>query len=95
MSDKILTLREAIAIASIIDAAQRGVRVAKLHDDGHVTYGVARSIGGNADSGFPFARNDQDVRDLYLRVSGTMEYAWSIADMVDKIGVTYFLDVSK
>jgi hypothetical protein len=60
-----VTVQLATHLAAIVSAAQRGARVAWLHDD-RVGYGTARSIG---DEGGGFARADEDIRNCHLRVT--------------------------
>lgn len=59
-----LTIRDAVDLAAIIEAAQRGSKVRWLSPEDAVLEGVARSI-GTAEGSF----HDGDVRDAYLRVS--------------------------
>ena len=61
-----MTIEETIQAAEILRAAQTTAKVAYLLESGDVAYGTARSVGNDRGA---FARNGEDVRDLFLRVT--------------------------
>lgn len=76
------------ALSTITDAAIHCYRVARLMPSGDVIEGVARSIG---DENGNFLKSDEDVRDGYLRVSGTFEYFWPIRELMPQIHDSTFV----
>lgn len=83
-----LTVADVVSLAAIVDAAARGVRVARVSDfddgtgDG-VVWGTARHIvADDQTAAFPAASDD--VRDCWLRVtlSTGMEAFWPVEDLV-------------
>jgi hypothetical protein len=77
------TTRDATAMAVIQDLAHRGARLARMMPDGDtVIYGTARSLGDATAS--RFARSDEDVRELYLRVTTVQgfECFWPVLDLI-------------
>lgn len=78
---------EVMAAAQIIEAARAGKRVARLLPDGYIVRGVARSV-GREDFNFDYTT---DVRKLYLRVSGTVEHAWPMTELMDELATTTFV----
>jgi len=83
MTDRVLTTADALAIATILDAAHSGRRVSWLVSGGHVITGVARHI--VRDDSFNFLRGDEDVRDGYLRVSDLFERLLAVTDVIEWI----------
>ena len=86
--DRTLTAADALAIATILDAAHNGRRVRWLArgltaGDHHVVTGVARHI--VRDDSFNFLRGDEDVRDGYLRVSDLFERLLYVPDVIEWI----------
>jgi hypothetical protein len=84
-----LTLSDAVALADIIRAAQSNAPVAYSNDDGAtVVFGQARSVGDERGN---FARDDDDVTDLYLRVTTAQgwEAFWPLREIIDahKVGL--------
>ena len=81
--DRTLTTRQVRALAAIVDACDAGSRVTWLvSDDSAATIdGVARHIVLDPQT-FAFI-GDDDVRDGFLRISGTFEHALPIARVID------------
>ena len=76
----IVTVPQIWQLHVITDAASRSAKVRWLADDGHtIREGTARHIVQSPEN-FGFIRDDQDVRDAYLRITSStgMEYAVSI-----------------
>jgi hypothetical protein len=95
MTDRKLTLPEAIRLNGVLDAAQRCARVARLDDDGNVTYGTARHLTRHAGDA-AYITNEDDVRDTFLRVTTTAgwEVWWPVADLAEEFGEgTFAVDV--
>jgi hypothetical protein len=88
MTERVLTVADALAIGTMLDAAHKARRVS-WDVDGHVISGVARHIveGGN----FHLLRGDEDVRDGYLRVSSTFEHLLPVPDVLEKIKTGLFV----
>jgi hypothetical protein len=92
--NRILTLSEAVSLASVIDSAIHGRKVARVREsapDG-VIYGTARSVG---DENGNSARNKVDVRDCFLRVTtvGGWDEFWPMAELVSELpGGTFCAD---
>src|SRR5205823_2385349 len=88
--DEPLTLGDVADLAEILRAARSNASVARLVDDGHVLYGVARSIGHANGS---FAGRGDDVRDLFLRVtlSSGLEAFWPVQDLMPEVRHTTFV----
>ena len=82
-----LTLADTVAIAMIVDTAQRTAPVARLIETGSVVYGTARSVGLDADHGFIFLGATDDVRDAFLRVTTAngFDVAWPIRDLIPEV----------
>src|ERR1044072_9646252 len=81
-----LTVREASAIATIIDMAVHGKKVARaIPEDrdgaGHIVYGTARSLQTERGS---FLSDDDDVRDAFLRVTSRagFEHFWPLRELI-------------
>lgn len=79
MADK-FTLRDAGAISPILEAAIGNKRVRRLVDE-RIIEGTARSVGDDRGN---HARRDEDVRDLYLRVTTVhgWEAFWPVAELM-------------
>lgn len=75
------TIRDAVAVNKIIDAAQRCAHVRWL-DDGDIAEGVARCI---AHDGGGFLGGDEDVRDGFLHVSGITERWLPVVDLIGMV----------
>ena len=69
----VLTVRDLLTLAAIINAGCAGVPVAWETDSGDLKTGVIRPV-QLPPSG--------EVREAEVRVSGTWEYLWPIADVV-------------
>lgn len=87
-SDAMVTMADLHALSEITDACIHGRKVARLIDGDNVIEGVARSIG---DENGNFLRRDEDVRNGYLRVSGTFEYFWPIRELMPQIHDSTFV----
>lgn len=80
-----LTASATLHLAAVIRAAHAGAKVGRLMPDGdplagQMLVGIARHVVADENGAFP-GRHD-DVRDCYLRVTGTlMEYFWPLADL--------------
>lgn len=78
---RVLTISDAVKINLICEAAMQGKRVVWTPDEGETVFkGTARSL-GQEDFGFAFG---DDVRDLYLRVTGDSgrEFALAVTDLM-------------
>lgn len=78
---RVLTISDAVKIAIIVEAASQGKRVVWTPDEGETIFkGTARSL-GNENFGFA---HGEDVRDLYLRVTGDSgrEFALAVTDLM-------------
>ena len=97
MSDtraRILSLSDAVALATVLDAAIQGARV-RWVDDNHpdgVNAGTARHIVRDSRSA-AFLGADDDVRDAYLRVTTLAGWeAWlPVADLIGMVRETTFV----
>jgi len=87
MTDRVLTVADALAIATILDAAHNGRRVSwvvpRPGGQFHMITGVARHL--VRDDSFNFLRGDEDVRDGYLRVSDLFERLLYVPDVIEWI----------
>jgi hypothetical protein len=83
-----LTIRQAVDLATICEAAIHSWHVARLVDN-NIIEGTARSIGD--DRGY-FAGPEDDIRDCYLRVTtrSGFEAFWPVAELVPEVG-SYFI----
>ena len=90
-----LNVSRAIALGTVITAAHAGQRVAFIDETGDVSYGTARHIVAAPDN-FGFLRSDEDVRGGYLRTTmrSGFERTDRVADLMDRLGETFFTDVS-
>lgn len=80
-----LSSRAVLALAWVIHAAEREAPVRRLTGDGDVIEGVARRLVISPDNS-AFPGRGHDVRDCYLRVSGTFERFWPVAELVEQFG---------
>ena len=84
-SDKTLTANDYLAIAEVIKAARIGSKVRWVQDNqfDSIASGTARSIG---DEHANFWTTDQDISEVFLRVTSTMgfEYFIPVLDVVEK-----------
>lgn len=71
-----LTITEARLLGRVIDAADREVPVTWLTDSGQTITGVIRGL---------FPAQGQDVRDAQVRVSGTFEHLFTMAEVMAKV----------
>lgn len=80
-SDRPLTVHDAVALATIVEASIHNSYVARVADDGRVMHGTARSIGDDRGA---FLATGEDVRDAYLRVtlSTGFEAFWPVAELI-------------
>lgn len=84
---EILTISDAIYLNQVIDAASQSAKVAWVNDEdaeaGDVRYGTARHIVQGPDD-IGFLRNDQDVRNGYLRITSRtgMEVFLPVRDLM-------------
>lgn len=79
---EVLDINTANALATILGWAQRNARVtwaANGHELDRLITGTVRSVGDELGN---FARNDDDVRDLYLRITATFEFFIPIRDVI-------------
>ena len=84
-----LTVRDALDIAAICEAAIHNQRVAWLYGShGDVMHGIARSIG---DQNGNLAGRDDDIRDCYLRVSATFEHFLPVGEVMAMIRTGEFV----
>lgn len=77
-----VTLRDVQELATVLEFCQHNRPVRWLTDSGNILDGVARSVGD--EKGY-FLRNDDDIRDAYVRISGTFEYFLPIRDVCELI----------
>jgi hypothetical protein len=80
-TDRPLDIGTATTLATVLGWAQRNARITWAADGlvpARLIEGTARSI-GDENGNFEF---DEDVRDLYLRVSGTFEFFLPIEDVL-------------
>ena len=79
----ILTIRDAIALQTIIQAAQTTAKVARAVDGGEVILGTARHI-VKSPTDIGFLNADEDVRDGYLRVTlqNGFEAFWLVRELM-------------
>lgn len=77
-----LTLSQLNRLAMLAEAVGDGRRIARLHDDGIVQSGVARAFTRDG-GGFP--GETEDIRDVFVWVSGITESWWPVAELVDGI----------
>ena len=94
MTDRLLTLHDAVNLSTIVDAAITGARVRWLDEaSGDVRSGTARSIGRGLVDGASFLTDRDDVRDGFLRV--TTDTGWEaflpVADLVPMVRETTFV----
>lgn len=87
-----MTLHTVIRVNSIVEAAQQGQRVAWALEGGRSLYGTARSLGD--EYGY-FQKGTEDVRDLFLRITTEtgLERYELVSDLLEELGVTFFVNV--
>ena len=84
-----LTVRNAIALSTLCEAAIHTWKVARLID-GDVIVGLARSIGDERGN---FAGSNDDIRGEHLRVTtlSGFEAFWPVADLIDEVHSGFFV----
>ncbi len=84
-----MNISDTLAAAEVLQTAQNTARVARLRPDGTVTYGTARSVGDK--TGY-FGRSDQDVREMYLRVTSAtgFEHFWPMRELIEEVSTGEF-----
>lgn len=84
MTERILTVGEAVNLATIIGWAQGNLRLSWLDDRGDVAEGTARSIGDEQGN---FLNGTDDVRDGFLRITTASGFEWFVpmADVLDRV----------
>ena len=89
-SDRPLTRSDAVALATIVEAAIHGTYVGRATESGDVMHGTARSI-GNQTGGFATERDD--IRDEYLRVtlSTGFDAFWPVAELMTEVNSGMFV----
>ncbi|QDF18677.1 hypothetical protein SEA_PUPPER_191 [Gordonia phage Pupper] len=65
MSDT-LTIRDAVALGKIVEWSSTTAKVVRTDAEGNHLFGHARSIGSENGA---FIRDDEDIRDAFLRVT--------------------------
>lgn len=90
MSERILSIADAVSIGAIIGAVHHDSKVARLMSSGDVIVGIPRSIG---DSRGAFLASGEDVRDGFLRVTSTTgwEHFWPMSDLIREHQATTFV----
>lgn len=79
----VLNMRDLTTLAMVAECAQQNRRVRFLaSNSGNVVEGVARSIGDEQGN---FLREDEDVRDGFLRISSTMEWFLPVRDVMQML----------
>lgn len=79
----ILNVGTAVNIGIILSAAQTGARVRWLNAHGDIVEGVARHV--VKDERANFLNETDDVRDSFLRISGTLEYFIPVRELITMI----------
>ena len=87
MSDRKLSVFYAVLLGQMLDML--GHRVRWLTDDGNVLSGVVRHVVRDVKYA-TFPLDTDDIRDCYLRISGTFEYFLPVPEVVAKIGKLEF-----
>ena len=72
-TDGVLTVRDLLTLAAIVNAGRTGVPVAWETASGDIKTGVIRPVQ---------LPSSGDVRQAEVRVSGTFEHLWPIAEVV-------------
>jgi hypothetical protein len=97
-NERPMNLNQAISLASIIRAVQRNSPVARRMespggDDLFNVYGEARRIHRDGEwPGEDYARDTDDVRDLYLEVWTAGEnHHWLVSDLIADMAADYFI----
>lgn len=91
-----LSLRDAVALGTILRAAQTNATVSWLSDESGalIENGVARHIVHDPESA-AFLNDDDDVRDAYLRISATWEYFLPVRRLIEKVQAGEFAIIDK
>ena len=79
---EVLDIDTAVKLATVIGWAQRNAKItwaANGHEFDRLITGTARSIGDELGN---FAKDTDDVRDLYLRVTATFEFFIPVRDVI-------------
>lgn len=78
-----MNLSRLMDIADVVRAAQTGAKVGRLVGE-NVVVGIARSVGNDTGA---FARTNDDVETLYLRVTSLSgwEHFWPIAELATEL----------
>jgi hypothetical protein len=86
----ILTVRDTVVLAAIVEAAIHNLIVARHIDEVGVVKGKARSIGDKAGN---HASNQDDVRDCFLRVTTNtgFEAFWPVRELISEVHSGHFL----
>lgn len=79
-----LNLRDAVALSTVLRAAQTNARVTWLVENGETITGVARHIVHDPETA-AFLNDDDDVRDGYLRVSSTFEHFLPVREVIELV----------
>lgn len=91
MAQHTLTVADAVALSTVVGAAQRNAYVGRLMPKtGDVVHGTARSIGTAYGV---FAGPNDDVRDMYLRVTASAgwEVFWPVSDLIAEVSAHTFV----
>lgn len=86
MTDRPLNVSDAVALHTVLEAAQQTRKVMRLTADNNLIEGTARAIVTNESlSGFP--GRDDDVRDCFLWVttSAGWEAAWPVTALIAEV----------
>lgn len=89
-----ITMADLLRLGRIVDAAQKGHKVAFLADNGEVLYGIARHLVTDEErAGFP-GRND-NLFGCFLRITmlSGFERFEPIATLIELLGESFFVDV--
>lgn len=81
-----ITIADAAALGQVVDIVQQGKRIAWIPADraGFDSIdGVVRHFCNEAGDGGHANWNDRDIRDLWVRVSGTFEHWILVSDLVE------------
>lgn len=84
MNDRKLTMGDVVDLHAVVDMCLKGKRVTWAIDGdvGRLQTGVARHIVKSPDN-FGFLRHDEDIRDGFVRISGTMEHTIPVMTVVE------------
>lgn len=83
MTDRILTIADAVALADVVRWVQCNARLRWLDDRGEIAEGTARSIGDDRGN---FLASTDDVRDAYVRITTAMGWEWfpRMAEVIER-----------